>query len=80
MIKTKRELIEALENFDDDMLIVVNGYEGGYQHIKHIKEIEVVEEKQEDSYCGNYSEVDENDYDYYSDEYKFKVVCLSRYI
>lgn len=36
-MKTKKELIEMLEQYPDDMRIVVWGYEGGYDDAVEIK-------------------------------------------
>jgi len=39
---TKKELIAALAAFDDDSVVVVDGYESGFNDIKHVKAIDVV--------------------------------------
>ena len=34
---TKRELLKALEQYDDDMIVLVPGYESGYDDIDNIE-------------------------------------------
>ena len=51
-----KELKEILNKYPDDMLVVVNGYECGYDaiHDKYIKVIDIVDTKQS-SDVGRYS-------------------------
>mgnify|MGYP003346541971 CR=1 FL=1 len=39
---TKKELIEMLSQYPDDMRVVVSGYEGGYNDITECEEFELV--------------------------------------
>lgn len=39
---TKKELIEMLSQYPDDMRIVIDGYEGGYKDITECEEFELV--------------------------------------
>jgi hypothetical protein len=50
-----KELIEQLKKYDPEMLVVVNGYEGGWDDINIIKEEILIEEENNPWYEGKYS-------------------------
>jgi uncharacterized coiled-coil DUF342 family protein len=54
-----KELIEQLKKYDPEMLVVVNGYEGGRDDINIIKEEILIEEENNSWYDGKYSYFEE---------------------
>jgi|GEM_PF-2472886 len=38
---TVKELITELSQYEPDMMVVVNGYEGGYEELKWVKQIDL---------------------------------------
>ena len=55
-----RELIEALKKFPEDMIVLTNGYESGFEEIRCPKIIEVKHESQKPYYDGEYQSEEEN--------------------
>ena len=49
-----KQLIEQLKKYDPEMLVVVNGYEGGRDDINIIKEEILIEEENNPWYEGKY--------------------------
>lgn len=62
---TVKELIELLQKEDPDKLILVTGYESGYDPLKEIRQIKVKYEPTEHWWAGEYEEypLDECDID-----------------
>jgi len=56
-----KELIEQLKKYDPEMLVVVNGYEGGRDDINIIKEEILIEEQNNPWYQGKYSYFEEKE-------------------
>jgi hypothetical protein len=58
---TIRELIEALKTFpQQDMLVLTDGYEGGYEHVMPPRSIQVEHVPENRYYDGEYQEIDED--------------------
>ena len=55
---TIRELIEALQKYPPDMLVLTDGYEAGYEHVMPPKAIQVKHEPENRYYDGEYQMVD----------------------
>lgn len=55
-----KELIEQLQNFDPEQLVVVDGYETGYDEVKKIYLIDNLKKLPEDKayYDGEYQEAE----------------------
>jgi hypothetical protein len=53
------ELIEVLKQFPGDMLVLTDGYEGGYEEIRPPKIIDVKHEPQKPAYEGEYQDTEE---------------------
>jgi hypothetical protein len=51
---TKKELIEKLTGYPDDTLVVVNGYEGGFDDINGIELLEVIDTTECCDWWGRY--------------------------
>ena len=49
-----KELIEKLQRYDSETMIVVNGYEGGYDEIEEVKEIKLKLNVNEAWYYGKH--------------------------
>ena len=56
-----RDLIEALKKFPEDMTVLTDGYEGGFEEIRRPKIIKVKHESENPYYDGEYESVEEND-------------------
>jgi hypothetical protein len=56
-----KELIEQLKKYDPEMLVVVNGYEGGRDDINKITEEILIEEENYPWYEGKYSYFEEKE-------------------
>lgn len=54
---TVKELVAELQKLDQDRLILVNGYEGGYCDVKRVVEREVIIKPRD--YCGKYTDSEE---------------------
>jgi hypothetical protein len=72
-----KELIEKLQQFDPETLVVVNGYEEGQDDINNIEEITITlnPNKQSSWYEGKYCD----DFDYIKSKNAIKAILLSRY-
>ncbi len=57
-LMTKKELIEMLSQYPDDMRIVIDGYEGGYKDITECEEFELVLNYHTAWYYGAHETVD----------------------
>jgi len=57
---TKKELIELLSNYEDDTLILVDGYENGYDDIENITIGGVYPRLAHEWWEGKYSNADED--------------------
>lgn len=55
---TIHELIEALQKFPHDMLVLTDGYEDGYEHVMPPKSIQVNHVPENRYYDGEYQDVD----------------------
>jgi len=59
---TKKELIEKLSEYPDDMLILVDGYESGFDDVKDIYPIEAVlvqpEPEKSSWFSGRYEKIE----------------------
>lgn len=51
---TKKQLIEALQSYDDDMQILIPGYESGYDDIGHMELVNTFKVPDADWYDGEY--------------------------
>ena len=56
-----KELIEQLKKYDPEMLVVVKGYESGWDDIKKIKEQILIEWENDSWYEGKYSYFEEKE-------------------
>jgi len=56
---TINELIEALQKFPHDMLVLTDGYEDGYEHVMPPKSIQVNHVPENKYYDGEYQTVNE---------------------
>lgn len=65
-MKTKKELIEALGQYPDDMRIVVWGYEGGYDDAVEIKKIPIKINANTKDYLGKHDLAPEDNADEYA--------------
>ena len=53
---TVKQLIKVLKTHNKDLLVFVDGYEGGFEDIKHIKRVTVSLNVNEQSYYGPHEE------------------------
>ena len=51
---TKRELLTILEQYDDDMIVLVPGYENGYDAIDSIETDHTIHDPEADWWDGEY--------------------------
>ena len=51
------QLIEQLKNYPQDLRVVVNGYEGGYNDVDHFEKIKIVLDYNEVWYYGKHEDV-----------------------
>jgi hypothetical protein len=52
---TVQELIEKLQTFDPNMLVVVDGYEGGVSEAEHVSVADIILDYNKDQwYCGKH--------------------------
>lgn len=69
-----KELIEKLKEFDQELMVVISGYEGGVNEVDSTEEIDIVLNVHDVSYYGNHQEVD-SDYrkaQYPESKYKYE--------
>lgn len=52
-----KELIKKLKEFDPELEVVVDGYEGGCDYPRSIDKIEIKKNYHNGSYCGNHEEI-----------------------
>ena len=70
---TVKELIIEMEKLDPKMQVMVRGYEGGYNEVKKISMLEVVEQEEKLWWYGDYDlACDSND-----SENKLTVIYIS---
>jgi hypothetical protein len=76
-----KQLIEKLQQFDPETLVVVNGYEEGQDDINNIEEITIGlnPTKQSNWYEGKYSSYDNIDILLNKNILKIKAILLSRH-
>jgi len=53
-----KDLIEKLKTFPEDSLVLVQGYEGGYDDIIRLEEKRVIENPQHEDWYGKYDDED----------------------
>jgi len=53
---TVKQLIEVLETHNKDLLVFVDGYEGGFKDIKHIERVTASLNVNKESYYGPHEE------------------------
>jgi len=70
-----KELIEKLQTFDPEMMVVRPGYEGGLKEISYAEVVPVALNYNAEWYYGEHEEMD--DYTSYDDYQKADVVVLS---
>jgi hypothetical protein len=59
-----KELIEKLQKYDPETMVVVNGYEGGYDEIEEVEEIKLQLNVNEAWYYGKHeSAIDNEEFD-----------------
>lgn len=58
---TKRELIEFLNRFPDDIRVLVNGYEGGFSDIVQVAPIKVKLNVHSEAWMGAHDDMDDAD-------------------
>ena len=56
-----KELIEKLQRYDSEQMVVINGYEGGDDEIKEVKEIKLKLNVNKAWYYGKHEIVDDNE-------------------
>lgn len=56
-----KELIKALEQFDQDAMVVVSGYEGGYNYVDQFEEFKIKENVYTEWYYGQHDRTDDDD-------------------
>ncbi len=49
-----RELIEELQQYDPEVMVVINGYEGGYAEIKKMTEVDLMLGVNKEWYYGSH--------------------------
>lgn len=49
---TARELIEILQKYPPDERVITRGYEGGYEDVEEVKELEIVLDVNKESWMG----------------------------
>ena len=61
---TVKELITILSKLDEDMRVLVDGYECGFSdlHEKHIRQMRFIENHNTASFAGEHEEDDEGDH------------------
>jgi hypothetical protein len=69
-----RELIQALKYLNQDDLVVVKGYEGGYNDVTQLLHINIVLDVNEEWYYGKHA--DKNDTDM-EDKQAVKAILIS---
>lgn len=52
-----RELIEKLQQFDPEMMVVLDGYEGGVDELKYVQSANVALNFNEEGYYGKHEPV-----------------------
>ncbi len=55
---TVKQLIETLQEYPSDLLVVTEGYENGYNPIKRISKISVTETKNKKWWDGKYDQIE----------------------
>jgi hypothetical protein len=56
---TVKELIEKLQTLDQEMPVFINGYEGGYDDLTDLANIEVVKNVNTQWYYGSHEKIDD---------------------
>jgi hypothetical protein len=56
---TVKELIEKLQTLDQEMPVFINGYEGGYDDLTDLTNIEVVKNVNTQWYYGSHEKIDD---------------------
>ena len=56
---TVKELIEKLQTLDQEMPVFINGYEGGYDDLTDLANIEVVKDVNTQWYYGSHEKIDD---------------------
>jgi len=56
---TVKELIEKLQTLDQEMPVFINGYEGGYDDLTDLTNIEVVKDVNTQWYYGSHEKIDD---------------------
>ena len=56
---TVKELIEKLKTLDQEMPVFINGYEGGYDDLTDLANIEVVKNVNTQWYYGSHEKIDD---------------------
>lgn len=59
---TKKELIEMLSPYPDDILVCVNGYEGGYNEVSNLEETKLVLNVNTAWFYGKHEELEYSSY------------------
>jgi hypothetical protein len=63
---TVRKLIEILKQQDQDLKVVVDGYEGDFDEVTHIEYVPIEYNKDHKPWMGEYREVNLDDSDEYA--------------
>jgi ribosomal protein RSM22 (predicted rRNA methylase) len=63
-MRTIKELKELLNNYPDDMLVVVRGYEGGFDDISDTAVITLKRDANSDWYYGAHKKIDKSEAEY----------------
>ena len=58
-MKTVKQLITELSEYPEDMIVVTNGYEGGFRDIREPEELVLVLDYYRDWWVGPHAEVEE---------------------
>lgn len=57
-----KDLIEALKTFDQEKMVVINGYEGGIETVREVRNLSIiVNENLGDSYMGEHGKARDNE-------------------
>lgn len=56
---TVKELIEKLKTLDQEMPVFINGYEGGYDDLTDLTNIEVIKDVNTQWYYGSHEKIDD---------------------
>lgn len=58
---TIKELIQELQKYPEDMTVLVEGYENGYDDVYHIVEADFIKKKRPMWYDGDYDKINNTD-------------------